>query len=499
MTYFRPLVLTTAALALAGGTPAQALTPAGVWTLMKDRLTAMGQTVSVGSQDSAGDRLILRNITSLAKRPDGTVAYAVPELDLQGAKDGTVTMTMSPSIYAAFSNTSPTGTTTKGNVKLTQHGLRTDISGTPGDLTYTTAVPQIDVAVNNLTVAGQDMPLDVTGTIRDISSTIHLRTTDATEITSTSGAASAKMTVDGALRSKGGESKIHVDFAMQDLSSRARATVPQGVNMQDVAAALNAGYAANSHFSYGPTTYTVTLDGGLFSGKIEGKAAGGSAHVTMDRHHLQYSAHGKESSQVITSPLLPMPELSWSMKDSVLNFLMPVEQAKTPQPLGLVVKLDGLTLGKGFWQMVDPKAMLPHDPANVVLDLAGKGSWNFNILDPAQQINAPKIPGQIDELTLNKLKVEAVGTKLMGTGSLKIDNSDPAVPRPDGTINLTLTGAIGLLDKLKAMGLLPQQKDMVARMMLGLFTVPGGAPDTVTSQIQFNPDGSILANGQPIH
>jgi hypothetical protein len=35
-------------------------------------------------------------------------------------------------------------------------------------------------------------------------------------------------------------------------------------------------------------------------------------------------------------------------------------------------------------------------------------------------------------------------------------------------------------------------------MMMGLFAVPGDAPDTLNSKIEFTQDGQILANGQRI-
>ena len=61
-----------------------------------------------------------------------------------------------------------------------------------------------------------------------------------------------------------------------------------------------------------------------------------------------------------------------------------------------------------------------------------------------------------------------------------------------------ISGANGLIDKLIAMGLLSQQDAMGARMMLGMFTVPGSEPDTQTSTIEVNEQGQILANGQRI-
>ena len=66
----------------------------------------------------------------------------------------------------------------------------------------------------------------------------------------------------------------------------------------------------------------------------------------------------------------------------------------------------------------------------------------------------------------------------------------------EGPTDISLTGGNGLLDKLVQMGLLPQEQAMGARMMMGLFMVPGEGEDTLTSRIEVRPDGQVLANGQ---
>ena len=48
----------------------------------------------------------------------------------------------------------------------------------------------------------------------------------------------------------------------------------------------------------------------------------------------------------------------------------------------------------------------------------------------------------------------------------------------------------------EAMGLLPEEQAMGARMMMGLFAVPGDQPDSLKSKVEFTQDGQVLANGQ---
>ena len=111
-------------------------------------------------------------------------------------------------------------------------------------------------------------------------------------------------------------------------------------------------------------------------------------------------------------------------------------------------------------------------------------------------------PGELNSVTLEGLTIEAAGSKITGTGAFEFDNSDmdsfEVFPRPEGALNLQVSGANGLIDKLIQMGVLAEQDAMGARMMLSMFTVPGAAPDSMSSKIEITGEGHILANGQRI-
>ena len=55
---------------------------------------------------------------------------------------------------------------------------------------------------------------------------------------------------------------------------------------------------------------------------------------------------------------------------------------------------------------------------------------------------------------------------------------------------------IGQIERLEAS--VPEEQAAGARMMMGLFAVPGDGEDTLTSTIEVKGDGQILANGQRI-
>ena len=158
-----------------------------------------------------------------------------------------------------------------------------------------------------------------------------------------------------------------------------------------------------------------------------------------------------------------------------------------------------------LWNMVDPGAALPRDPATIALNLTGLVTPFVNFYDPeavAELESSGLMPGELNALTLNNLTIEAAGAKLAGAGSFTFDNSDlqtfGGVPRPNGQVELSLDGANALIDKLIAMGLMTSEDAMGARMMISMFAVPGDGPDNLKSTIQINEEGHVLANGMRI-
>lgn len=62
-------------------------------------------------------------------------------------------------------------------------------------------------------------------------------------------------------------------------------------------------------------------------------------------------------------------------------------------------------------------------------------------------------------------------------------------------MTVNVKGANALIDKLIAMGLLPEDQAMMGRMMMGMFATPTG-DDELTSKIEVNDEGHLIANGQ---
>ncbi len=145
--------------------------------------------------------------------------------------------------------------------------------------------------------------------------------------------------------------------------------------------------------------------------------------------------------------------------------------------------------------MVDPMEQLPRDPATLILDVTGTAKMLVDLID--EEFADAEAPGEVESVDINELQVTIAGAELTGEGAFTFDNADMSMgyPKPLGAVDLALKGGNALLDKLVAMGLVPEEQAMGGRMMLGMFTVPAG-DDELTSKIEFRDDGGLYANGQ---
>ncbi|MGB3409461.1 MAG: DUF2125 domain-containing protein, partial [Jannaschia sp.] len=115
--------------------------------------------------------------------------------------------------------------------------------------------------------------------------------------------------------------------------------------------------------------------------------------------------------------------------------------------------------------------------------------------DPEARASAGA-PGELKTLDLNPLQVSLAGAELTGEGSVEFPTPGP-VPQPVGSVTLSLTGGLALIDKLVALGFLPPEQAAFAKGMAGVVARPVGE-DALESLIEFTPGGGITANGMPL-
>lgn len=466
-----------------------------VWQGWVDYYTASGQVMTSDSSAMEGDTLVVKN-AAIASKPNeaGTFKISLSEVRLRETGDGRVEITLPTEVPMTLSGKDPEGKVIDTAVTMTQDGLLITASGAPEDITYDTKAAKVTVSLDSAASEGEKLPATVQLALNGITSQSHVVRTAGFGLDSTFAAASADVKISATSKEEGKEGSFDLTGTVNDLTGSSKAQIVDGADMStNLAAALNAGTNMSGEFGYGGGSYAASFNSPKEGeGKIDYKDTSGKLHFAMSKDGLSYGGESGAAQMTATLPNLPT-SLDVSLGSSMFDFVMPVSKGDTPQPFKLVTKLVDLKVSDALWDMFDPSKQLPRDPATLVIDANGTATMKVDLFDPATA-ETTEAPGQVDDVSLNELKLSLAGAELSGTGKATLDNSGMP-PKPVGSVDLKLVGGNGLMDKLVAMGLIPEDQAMGFRMMLGAFTVPAG-DDVLTSKIEFKDDGSISANGQ---
>lgn len=502
----RALALTVP-LSMFCGTAMADLTPTEVWGDWRDYLQSMGYSLNASESVSGGDLTVSDITLSYAMPDDGSMAVDLGTILFQQNRDGTVAIVLPDAMPITITgrDANAGGEMTTMVMNYLQAGQTLTASGDLQEMTYlykadTVAMTLEDMQVGDKTVGRDEARIAFSGS--NVSATTTMTVAEArgySQSGSVEGASFDIFFVDQEVATTRAAIKGDMSGITFDGTGTIPLDMPEGADMAQM---LAAGFDVLGSFAYTSGSSTVDVaDPESGNYVMSTSSDGGTLAVKMAPDGLGYSGQQQNVKVGVTVEGMPFP-FEIAMAKSGFNLQMPVSQSEEPQDFAFGLTLGDFTMSDIIWSTFDPTGQLPRDPATIMLDLAGKARLLVDWLNPeaASQMTGP--PGQLEALTLNTIVVDAAGARLDGSGAVTIDTAGaplvPGVGTPVGEVNLALSGGNALLDKLVAMGLLPQDQAMGARMMMGLFAVPGDAPDTLKSNIQFTEGGQILANGQRI-
>jgi hypothetical protein len=478
-----------------------------VWADWKAYMTSTGYEITA-SESRAGSTLTVSGFKAVMAFPeeDGTFTFSMPELKLTENGDGTVNVLMPKEFPMTFRAAGDgADENISGELLLTHDGAPMVVSGDASRMTYDYASSQMALSLGQITAEGDKLPEDVISfsmSMADVASKTVMTIGGTRRYEQNMTAAS--LSYDMAFDDPESEDKGAFKGSLQNLSFTGDSTIPDQMDTADFNAMIAAGFGVDGSFAYtgGSGSGSASGDGEDFS--FETTSQGGSLAVKMTADGLRYSVLQKQPNISFTATDLPFP-VSLSMAETGFNLEIPLAKSDEEQDFAMGVTLRDFAVPDMLWGMADPTGVLPRDPASIVIDLAGKGKILADMFNP-EDLEAVEMgeimPGELNALTIRELLVSAAGARLTGTGDFTFNNEDLAsfdgLPAPAGIAKLTLTGANGLIDNLIKMGLLTDQDAMGARMMMGMFGVPGEGADTLNSEIEFTEEGQILANGQRI-
>ena len=444
-------------------------------------VTVTGASLAVG--DDLNSMVIALGTLVFAEASDGVALTLEPRIPMQMAFD-------------------VEGDVAEVTAAILLEGTDILLSGTAEALVQTANIDVMKFVVEDIS----DMP---DGTSFDISATVN----DLFGVTSLTGTGDRSAEFDlqaGSLvydiwAVSPQDGNFSMDATLNGISFGGMANLPAGVAAIPAGSLLaNPDYALEAEFSTQSLTLSATFADASGDGAFE--IASGSGGIAMDIAGGTVSYDGALNALEVSAavPDLPLP-VNVNLARYGYQVAMPMVPTEDARAMTFGLDLIGLEIDDFLWNLVDPATMLPRDPADLTFLANLTGRWLVDISDPDAPMQAMLAGDSIFELSsadISNLRLSAAGSELTGKGAFTFDNDDlftfDGMPAPDGGIDLKLVGGNGLLDKLVQMGLLPQEQAMGARMMLGLFAVPGEGEDTLTSRIDVTPDGQVLANGQRI-
>lgn len=475
------------------------LTAQDVWSDWRDYMTSAGY-VMTAEETMSGNVLTVSGLTLTLTLPEdeGTLAVHMDDLVLTENGDGSVSLTM-PERMPFRIETTGGEAEVQAVFNLLQSGASLRISGTPEDMVQDYKAATTTFAYDSMVVDGKPLPpeaMTVSVTLTNSAGSTHMIKGENRSYDQSGSAETLEYTF--AFDDPNSEDMGNIKGRLQDLRFEGKSVIPMALNSDDFAQLLRSGFGVDSRVSYGAGNTSVNGKGDGEDFAMTSASQGGAIAVALDAGHVSYDVSQNQTEITVQTAEVPFP-ISFAMQKIGLALNVPTAKSDEEQPFSLGLTLADFTMPEQLWGIFDPGAVLPRDPATIIVDLVGKARVLTDLMDPAIA-ESDAAPGELTALTIKDLQVSAAGASLTGLGDFTFDNSDlesfDGIPAPQGTADLKLVGANALIDRLIQMGMMTDQDAMGARMTMGMLGVPGDDPDTLVSHIEINDQGQILANGQ---
>ncbi|MCC5974518.1 MAG: DUF2125 domain-containing protein, partial [Rubellimicrobium sp.] len=446
-----------------------------VWESWKDNLSmAVGDDLAVGGEVFAGDVLTVSDIVVTSDTGTEVVVVTINSMTFTEQGDGSVSVNMSEEIPIVVTSLLWDGSESVVNMAVRHQGLDITVSGSPEVQTYALSADRYAISLDEVIEEGNESEASGSAVFNDLSMVYTLVYGDLQGIEFEMSAGSLDLLFN--LVDPWSELSVDIAGQVQDIVADFVALVPMDPELEPEDMFAN-GLAFSGGYSFGGTGYFANVSEWGMETIVALTVDSGETEFAIDADALGYSAVSFGIAVEVEGDMMPMP-VSATLGEYGAAFFMPLAASEEPAEFGFGLTLADLVVSDDLWGMVDPMGVFSRDPATFILDLTGTAQLFVGISDPDELMMMGMmgdVPGELVSLSLNDLVVAIGGAQLSGNGAFTFDNEDYATfggfPRPEGALTLQVNGANRLLDSLDAMGMLPPEELMGARMMLGLFTV----------------------------
>ena len=404
------------------------VTPQQVWDDLEAYMQSYGYDVA-GTETASGDTLTVNDVAFTTVMPDdgGMLSVDIGRIVLTDLGDGTVSVTF-PSTMPIRVQVNDGTEAVDLTVNYTQENLEMIVSGTPGAMVYDYTADALGFTLAEMSVEGDSAPPDVvrfTASMGPVEGRSEVVTEgDMRQLVQS--VSLGDLSYDFAAQDPAGGDGGSFGGSMTNLAVEGDGIIPADVDLQDMAAALAAGLTGGGRITHegGEIRFSVTEGDSVTNGEVT--STSGFIEVDLSGDGLLYSVGGTGTALAMTVPDFPFPiNAEWA--ESGFEMFLPLQPSEEPQDAEIGLTLAEFTMADQLWSLFDPTAIMPRDPATIIIDLTAQVTPNVSLLDPeamAALETTGEVPGELNALTLDELRIEAAGARLTGTGEFTFDNSD---------------------------------------------------------------------------
>lgn len=493
---FRASRITVALVALGLGLSpglAQALTAAEVWSEMQRIATESGQTPRAASERGGDGTLTLEGVTIAAGADAGNrTTTLIDSILLTENADGSVGIAYQGAYQIVLESSAPGGLD-RAVLDLQTSGLKALATGTVGDLLFQYDADEAALSLSQFAAADRSEIPDFQLSVTDLSLTSRfVGSQNAVD------AEAANLSFVLSIVAPDGAGQIDAEYRLTSPTLQSTGNALALSSASSLEGLLASGVPFAFEFNHSGMALGLSASSQGVSDGLAAEIATGTSRARLADGAIDAAGSANGLRLQAVSNRLPAP-LSASADTLSVAGMLPVVSGTDSVPVSMEMTIEKLTFGDEVWQMIDPGENLPRDPARLQLDLDGVARFS----DSAGGMPLQRGPVlDLEQLTINNFALSAAGALLEAEGAAIIDRARPGplpgMPALIGRFGLAASGAEALMTGLAGAGILQPSDAMGLRMMLGMLARPGTQPDTLTSEIELRPDGSVVANGMQL-
>lgn len=492
-TYFLGGAVSAIAL-LSASTAMADVTAQQVWDDWKSSLDIYGEGLSIGDEVMSGNTLTVSDLRMSMDDGDVSVTANMGDITFTENGDGTVTITTAETYPIEIRPDDDALI----KVSINTQGLEMTVSDEADALTYDMHADRYAIVVDEIRNGDKTIDGDIQITVNNVNGTYTSVTDALRNISSNFSADSVDLLVD--VSPSGMDDSLMFSGQLANLTSNATMATPLEFDQENPEDIFLKGLSVDGTYGFDSAAYIfdVDVEGEQTAGSVSVGAASTSVTMNIDEMSLNYGI--ADLAVDVNSGSFPLP-INVTLDKIGVGFAMPMSATDDAAPFSLMLNVAELAVNEELWMLAPGGSAVPHDPISALIDVSGTGKWFFNLLNPeeAMAMEMAEVPGELNSLALNDLKLSALGALLKGQGSFTFDNSDlesfDGLPRPEGSVSAQLTGANALIDTLVEIGMVPEEQAMGARMMMGMFAATTGE-DQLETKLEVNSEGHVVVNGQ---